>query len=95
MGEMPKQQATALNSQREHWERTFASSPGMFGDEPSYPAQKSASLFKAKNKLGLLELGGGQGRDSVFYAREGFDVTALDCSDAGLREIQTKACGKV
>ena len=91
VGEMPKQQATALNSQREHWERTFASRPSMFGDEPSYPAQKSATLFKAENKLRLLELGGGQGRDSVFYAREGFDVTVLDYSDTGLREIQAKA----
>jgi SAM-dependent methyltransferase len=91
VGEMTKQQAAALNSQREHWEHTFVSRPSMFGDEPSYPAQKSAALFKAENKLRILELGGGQGRDSIFYAREGFDVTVLDCSAAGLREIQTKA----
>ena len=35
MGEMLKQQAAALNSQREHWEQTLASRPSMFGDEPS------------------------------------------------------------
>ena len=80
-----------VDSQREHWERTFASRPGMFGDEPSYPAQKSAALFKAEGKVRILELGGGQGRDSVFYAREGFNVTVLDYSGAGLREIQAKA----
>ncbi|MBZ5563704.1 MAG: class I SAM-dependent methyltransferase [Acidobacteriia bacterium] len=88
---MTKQHVAALDSQREHWERTFASRPGMFGVEPSYPAQKSAALFKAEGKLRILELGGGQGRDSVFYAHEGFDVTVLDYSEAGLREIQTKA----
>lgn len=91
VGEMPKQQATALDPQREHWERTFASRPGMFGGEPSYAAQKSAAVFRAEGRLRLLELGGGQGRDSLFFAREGFDVTVLDYSHAGLSEIQAKA----
>jgi SAM-dependent methyltransferase len=80
-----------INSQREHWEHSFASRPSMFGDEPSYAAQKSATLFRAEGKLRILELGGGQGRDSVFFARVGFDVTVLDYSEAGLRGIQAKA----
>ena len=55
----------------------------MFGDGPSYPARKSSTLFKAEGKLRILELGGGQGRDSVFYAREGFLVIERAWSDAG------------
>jgi SAM-dependent methyltransferase len=89
--EMTKQQPTVLDFQRGHWERTFASRPSMFGDEPSYPAQVGATLFKAENKLRILEIGGGQGRDSLFYAHSGFNVTVLDYSEAGLREIQAKA----
>jgi SAM-dependent methyltransferase len=38
-----------------------------------------------------LELGGGQGRDSLFYAHSGFNVTVLDYADAGLQEIRKKA----
>ena len=84
--------ATAiLNAQHEHWEQTFASKPTMFGGEASYPACVAANRFKAENKLKILELGAGQGRDSLFFASEGFDVTVLDYSDAGLREIQQKA----
>ena len=84
--------ATAiLNAQHEHWEQTFASKPMMFGGEASYPARVAASLFKTENKLKILELGAGQGRDSLFFARERFVVTVLDYSDAGLREIQQKA----
>jgi SAM-dependent methyltransferase len=82
---------SALDSQREHWEHTFASKPTMFGNEPSHPAQVAASLFKAESKLRVLELGGGQGRDSLFFARSGFEVTVIDYSDAGLREIRAKA----
>jgi len=63
----------------------------MFGTEPSYPAKVAANLFKTENKLRILELGSGQGRDSLFYARSGFDVTVLDYSDAGLQEIRKKA----
>ena len=84
--------ATAiLNAQYEHWEQTFVSKPTMFGGEASYPAGVAASLFKTENRVKILELGGGQGRDTLFFAREGLDVTVLDYSDAGLREIQQKA----
>ena len=63
----------------------------MFGGEASYPARVAATRFKTENKRKILELGAGQGRDSLFFAHEGFDVTVLDYSDAGLREIQQKA----
>lgn len=80
-----------LSAQREHWEQTFVSKPTMFGAEASYPARIAARFLKTENKFKVLELGAGQGRDSLFFAREGFDVTVLDYSEAGLREIQQKA----
>ena len=89
--ERTKQQPNVLDSQRAHWEQTFSSRPSMFGDEPSYPAKAAATLFKSESKLTILELGGGQGRDSLFFARSGFDVTVLDYSEPGLREIRNKA----
>ncbi len=57
----------------------------MFGEEASYPAKTAAKLFNVENKQRILELGGGQGRDSLFFAQSGFDVTVLDYSDSGLR----------
>jgi SAM-dependent methyltransferase len=86
-----KLSTAVINAQRQHWEHTFASKPSMFGEDASYPAQTAAKLFKAEGKLKILELGGGQGRDSLFYAHSGFDVTVLDYSDAGLQEIRKKA----
>jgi SAM-dependent methyltransferase len=82
-----------LNAQRQHWERTFSSKPGMFGDEASYPARAAADLFRREGKNTILELGGGQGRDSLFFAGNGLDVTVLDYSGTGLREIEEKARG--
>jgi hypothetical protein len=61
-----------LEGQRTHGDKTFSQKPEMFGREPSDPALKAAELFKQEGKSNLLELGGGQGRDTLFFAREGF-----------------------
>jgi SAM-dependent methyltransferase len=39
----------------------------------------------------VLELGAGQGRDSLFLARRGFRVTALDFTPSGVEAITRKA----
>jgi SAM-dependent methyltransferase len=63
----------------------------MFGLEPSEAAQKAAESFIREGKTKVLELGGGQGRDTVFFARSGFQVYVLDYSETGVEEIGQKA----
>jgi len=79
-----------LNSQQEHWERTYVENVDMFGKEPSYPALKAAETLGKGNAKKILELGSGQGRDTLFFARHGFQVYALDYSEEGLDAIQKK-----
>ena len=62
----------------------------MFGKEPSYPALKAAETLGKGNAKKILELGSGQGRDTLFFARHGFQVYALDYSEEGLDAIQKK-----
>ncbi len=80
-----------LDGQNLHWEATFSSIPEMFGEEPSEPAVKAAALFSATGARNILELGSGQGRDAVFFARNGFMVNALDYSQTGLAAMREKA----
>ncbi|WP_440954555.1 class I SAM-dependent methyltransferase [Methanosarcina sp. Mfa9] len=80
-----------LNSQQPHWENIFSNSCSRFGDEASYPARIAAELFKKEGKTKILELGGGQGRDSCFFAKEGFSVHSLDYTESGVRSIKEKA----
>ncbi len=80
-----------LERQRGHWDENFSQRPEMFGAEPSDPALKAAELFRREGKTSLLELGGGQGRDTLFFAREGFQVTVLDYSQAAMEAISAKA----
>jgi SAM-dependent methyltransferase len=80
-----------LDAQREQWERALAERADRFGVEPSDPARVAAELFQQTGARYVLELGAGQGRDTLFFAAQGFNVDALDYADAGLTAIRAKA----
>ena len=81
----------SADGQRDHWTSALADRPDRYGVAPSRPAREAAPLFAAAGARRVLELGAGQGRDSLFFAREGFRVTALDFSAPGVVTIQEKA----
>ena len=80
-----------LNNQVQHWENTFATKPRMFGDSPSIAATEASEIFKRENLTNILELGGGQGRDSLFFVQNGFYVQVLDYSLSGIQSIIKQA----
>ena len=80
-----------LDKQCEHWEDTFEEKTDMFGVEASLPAQNAAERFNQEGKQKILELGGGQGRDTIFFAKNGFDVYVLDYCESGVEAIKQKA----
>ncbi len=85
------QNGGALDAQRQHWQATFLSMPEMFGLEASYAAQQAAEAFRRAGKRRILELGSGQGRDTLFFLRRGFEVCAVDYSEPGLRDLLERA----
>ncbi len=89
----PRVNRVALDRQREHWDRTFAGHPAMFGVEPSDPARAAAELFLAERRVDLLELGAGQGRDTLFFARKGLRVRTLDYSEQAVEAVRARADG--
>lgn len=80
-----------LNLQQGHWEKTFSQRPDMFGSDSSEPARIAAELFKKEGKKRILELGGGQGRDTLFFAGNAFHVDVLDYSEKAVTTITEKA----
>jgi SAM-dependent methyltransferase len=83
--------SSTLDAQQEHWESTLSANVEMFGREPSESAVAVAARFAKHEVADLLELGAGQGRDTLFLATKGFDVTALDYADAAFTAIGAKA----
>jgi SAM-dependent methyltransferase len=82
---------TAGDEQQRHWSATFAAHPDMYGLEPSAAAVAAADAFATAGVTTVLELGAGQGRDTLFLARRGFHVHALDYAPEGLAAIEAHA----
>ncbi|MFH8471645.1 class I SAM-dependent methyltransferase [Streptomyces sp. NPDC018000] len=78
-------------TQRQHWQNTYTSHPGMYGEEPSAPAVHAARVFRAAGAKDVLELGAGHGRDALWLARQGFTVRAADFSPVGLEQLRRAA----
>ena len=72
------------------WNKVYSNDSSFFGDQPS----KFALIFYEnfiKNKVKkVLELGCGQGRDSLFFASKGLDVHAIDSSKVAIENLTTK-----
>ena len=81
----------ALDTQKQHWEKTYSNEPDFFGEEPSYPAKRAIEIFRGESARVILELGGGQGRDTFFFARNGFQVYIVDYCQSGVDAINEKA----
>jgi len=81
----------SIEGQRQHWDATFAANPDMYGTDPAEPALAAAERFARVHAHRVLELGAGQGRDTLFFADRGFHVVALDYAPVTLNTIATKA----
>jgi len=79
-----------LNAQSNHWEKTFQNKPDMFGTEPSHAAVQAVDLFKKEGRNKILELGSGQGRDTIFLAQQGLQIYALDYCETGINPMSQK-----
>ncbi|SDN43389.1 Methyltransferase domain-containing protein [Paenibacillus sp. yr247] len=80
-----------LGEQQPHWETNFANRVEMFGEVPSDAAVKAAEIFEKRGIKTILELGGGQGRDTIYFAQKGFKVHVLDYTHSGISAIKEKA----
>jgi SAM-dependent methyltransferase len=81
----------AIAGQQAHWDSTFDANPDMYGTDPSAPALAAAEAFAAAGHHSVLELGAGQGRDTLYLARQGLHVTALDIAPGTVETISAKA----
>jgi len=80
----------ALDRQRDQWQRALSEKADRYGLEPSAPALAACESFEQIGARRLLELGGGQGRDSLLFAERGFDLTVLDYAPSAVEAIAEK-----
>jgi SAM-dependent methyltransferase len=83
--------ADLTGAQQQHWQDTYRVHPGMYGSAPSAPAVHAAQVFRAAGVERVLELAAGHGRDAIYFAQQGFTVSATDFSDVAIGQIHRAA----
>ncbi len=74
---------------KEKWDKKYNDQEYITGKEPSNWLKENANLLKTSGKA--LDIAGGEGRNSVFVARQGYEVTCLDISENGLKKARDLA----
>ena len=80
-----------VKDQKQHWDEVYSKNQEFFGEEPSVFAKQALDLFRENGVSELLELGPGQGRDTMFFAENSLEVVGLDYSDQSIAELNAKA----
>ncbi|GEM_PF-6376991 len=87
------EQSAVLDHQYQHqhlqsvWDQTHPE----YSHDPSYAAQTAQRTFQNHGCKKILELGSGDGRDTLFFLKEGFQVHAVDYASSSLEQISEQA----
>lgn len=81
----------AFTDDTSYYENDYQKEEYFWGVEPSTACLKILELKPPSKPLKLLDIGCGEGKDAVFFARCGYDVSAFDISEAGLEKTKRLA----
>lgn len=73
------------------YEKEYKTDDYYWGTAPNSACYQVLQSFPPTRRLRLLDIGCGEGKDAVFFARNGYDVTAFDVSDAGIEKVKRLA----
>lgn len=83
--------AVAAPQDKERWNRKYGDEKYIFGKQPiAFLVEHLELLPKGK----ALDIAMGEGRNGVYLATKGFDVTGLDISEKGLAKARKLAAGR-
>lgn len=79
-----------MDGDRERWNAKWRERAGELEDESPFLAEH-AHLLPSRGKA--LDVAGGAGRNAIWLARRGLDVTLVDVSDVALEKADRRAAG--
>lgn len=75
---------------RAFWDARYAKGL-VYGTQPTSVARRLAQLFHREGVVRLFDAGCGSGRDTLYFAGEGFVVTGLDLSERAIERARQRA----
>ena len=81
-----------MRTTKEHYNKIYSENEVTFGG--GKPERVAADVLKYRDSGIVLELGAGEGRNSLYLASKGFDVTAVDLSEVGVEKIRKTATSR-
>jgi SAM-dependent methyltransferase len=78
-----------MSKEVDQWNERYSDSEYYYGTEPNEFLKQQAHLIKSRGRV--LCLAEGEGRNAVYLATLGFNATALDQSEMGLKKLETLA----
>ncbi|MCL2697331.1 MAG: helix-turn-helix domain-containing protein, partial [Oscillospiraceae bacterium] len=83
---------SAFKDEKLYYEKVYGSKDEYYwGVNPSAMCLKIISFMPPDKRIKVLDIGCGEGKDAVFFARCGYDVSAFDISEAGLEKTKRLA----
>ena len=81
-----------MESDRIKWNSRFASQESFLSERPApFLAREMERIMQLTGGGSALDIACGEGRNSVFLARQGFRVTGVDISEVGLAKAARRA----
>lgn len=73
------------------YDERYAAQEYHWGTKPSAICRRVLQILPPDRPLSLLDIGCGEGRNAVYFARSGYEVTAFDLSAAGVAKTERLA----
>ena len=77
-----------VSNMKKHYDTLYEADKTYWGLDPSPLSLLLFSHLTERKNLTLLDLGCGQGPDTLFFAKKGFSVTSVDVSETGLSHLK-------
>jgi 2-polyprenyl-3-methyl-5-hydroxy-6-metoxy-1,4-benzoquinol methylase len=71
-----------------YWNKVYSTGQAIF---VHHPTELLVNAVKGRRPGTALDIGMGQGRNSIFLAQQGWDVTGFDPSEEGVRQARERA----
>ena len=73
------------------YEEKYKGTTNYFGIKPAPLCMKVLWMMPFEKRIKLLDIGCGEGRNAVFFAKNGYEVTAFDSAAAGVEKTKRNA----